>query len=106
MAVIGNLTVYILDQNSNLAASQSFTKIDFAACRPIDIIQILYQKGFKVTKPGGTTIWKMGKCIAPPKPPVQPNPVPGQLLAESTFFTDPVNNVQPGDQVVIVEVPM
>lgn len=76
--------------------------IDLGKYHPIDVIQILYQKGVKISNPGGT-IWKMGKCSTPPG---STNPQPGTLLVQDLPFTDIQNGVGSGDELSIVEVPL
>lgn len=38
-------------------------KVDLSIHRPADLIQFLYQKGYKPAG-GGSTIWKMGRAVA------------------------------------------
>jgi hypothetical protein len=99
---LSTITVYILDANLNLAGTRD-KKVNLAACRPIDIIQLIYQDGFNVSVPGGSTIWKMGRCAQLPNPPVEVNPKPGTLFAENAFLSDPINGVHDQDHVVLIE---
>ena len=100
MAGTDNLTVHILDQNANLASTQYFRNIDLSAWRPFDVIQIIYQRGQKVTGPGTTTIWKMGRCVIVPGDPI---PRAGRPLTDGALFSDPLNAINSGDQVILTE---
>ena len=80
----------------------SVDNIDLNKYQPIDVIQIMYQKGVKVSNPGGN-IWKMGRCSTPPG---SVNPQPGTALEQSLPFTDIQNSVVSGDELCIIEVPL
>ena len=100
MAGTDDLTVHILDQNANLRSTQSFRNIDLSAWRPFDVIQFIYQKGQKVSTPGTTTIWKMGRCVIVPG---DPTPRAGRPLTEGAMLSDAVNGINSGDQVILTE---
>jgi len=100
MAAI-SLTIHIFDQNSVLLSTRTLRAVDPATYRPIDLIQLIYQKGVKISNPNGSTIWKMGRCVINP---VDSTPSPGRLFPECTPLGDPANNYHPGDPLTLVEV--
>ncbi len=77
----------------------AFDTIDLAKYFPTDVLQILYQKGVKISNPGGS-IWKMGKCSTPPG---SIDPKPGALLEQYTEFSDDANKVKSGDELCVIE---
>ncbi|MCX6285854.1 MAG: hypothetical protein NTY96_01895 [Bacteroidetes bacterium] len=95
----GKITIHIQQGGQTQVAAEKFT-IDFNTYRPGDVIQLVYLNGANAPAGGGTTIWKMGRCITPAG---NPNPLPGALLAECQFFSDPVNGLTAACEVFLVE---
>lgn len=60
---MAKLTVnFVNSDNANIVCN--LNDVDYGTLRPIDVIQIIYNKGYKPKPSGGgigTTIWKMGK---------------------------------------------
>ncbi|MEI6888158.1 MAG: hypothetical protein ACOYM0_00855 [Bacteroidales bacterium] len=94
------LTVHIFNSAGTFAKSIVIDQIDLTQLRPVDFIQLVYQKKLNVTAPGGS-IWKMGRCIHPAG---DPNPAPGTPFKEFVFLTDPSNAVQNSNEVTLVEI--
>jgi len=99
MAATATLTLYVVDLVGNYRFPKNIGNIDLKLHRPIDVIQRLYQTGNNVTNPGGSTIWRMGKCISPPNP----NPGMGNVLDQFLPLAGVGNDIGDGDEVVVFE---
>ena len=93
--------VTVLDPATGNPLLISFGDLDLTIQSPNTIIQLVYQRGGKPSP--GSTIWKMGKCTAPPVP--GPNLVPGPAsqMTQNLPVSSPVNGVVSGSNVILWE---
>ncbi|TRZ70470.1 MAG: hypothetical protein D4R97_08230 [Bacteroidetes bacterium] len=99
MAANATLTLHVVGPKGIFRFTKDIDAIDLKFHRPIDVIQRLYQAGKNVSNPGGTTIWKMGKCVSPPNP----NPVMGDVLDQVQPLAGVGNTVGNGNEIVVFE---
>ncbi|MCX6281954.1 MAG: hypothetical protein NTU51_08320 [Bacteroidetes bacterium] len=97
-----NLTVHFFNVAATHVSTTPLPNIKLAAYRPIDVIQIMYQNQYApVQGSGGTTIWKMGRCIISPLTNI---PVMGPLFDECKALGSSPNNVVNGADIALIEV--